>query len=810
MILGILTVFALFLGMLFKLQIVQGAYYLEKSNSQNRRELRITGTRGKILDTNGTPLAYDQKAYDVQFIKDPTLTADEDRQAYSDILLKTIRIIRENGGTVVNDSPLTQDETGQFVFNWGVTDETAAASREKYWREYMNLSSEKYPTAEACYWYLRDERFFLERELSDEEALLVLSVWQDVASVAYRSYIPVTVSKNVNMTIVALLEMNAEELQGVSIAESTVRVYPKQDMASHIIGYLGRMSDEETILSREALGYSREDLIGVSGIEASMESQLSGSIGTRTGTSVVEVNAKSKVIREYEDESTPATAGNDVVLTLDTKLQAVLEDALLANIQEVRGAQEVAYAADPGKYDEKLANRSNKQIQWCEYGAAVVMDVQTGAVLGMASLPTYDLNMFTGGISSENLTALTQDTRFPLMNKAISSQGTPGSIYKMVTSLAGLMESVITLDTRISDQGEFRSHLAQSSTAKGPSCWKKNYWEHSNQTVIDALKNSCNYFFYQVSYGLGIENLDYWASQLGLDTTTNIELPGEVASVMGNQDALYNPDTTLRNIAAMVRTNIIVYLRTACEELGYEYDDEKYKNAAEDLMELAVSQDTSEYGADIRSILREQLKITGSGKLSQMSSDISQQIYQIIWNDNHTIMTGIGQSVTLVTPIGIARYLSALVNGGEVYEAQLVKKILYPDGTVMEEKQPKLLRAMDIPEEYLEAIKEGMREVVSEEDGGTAAGAFQDFEFDDFGGKTGTAQVSTIDLENNAWFVAFTPFDEPEIAIVVYLPHGYAGYYACSTAKEVIRYYLNERNQVGTAEEVPPVGSLTE
>jgi len=173
-------------------------------------------------------------------------------------------------------------------------------------------------------------------------------------------------------------------------------------------------------------------------------------------------------------------------------------------------------------------------------------------------------------------------------------------------------------------------------------------------------------------------------------------------------------------------------------------------------------------------------------------------------------MTGIGQSVTLVTPIGIARYLSALVNGGEVYEAQLVKKILYPDGTVMEEKQPKLLRAMDIPEEYLEAIKEGMREVVSEEDGGTAAGAFQDFEFDDFGGKTGTAQVSTIDLENNAWFVAFTPFDEPEIAIVVYLPHGYAGYYACSTAKEVIRYYLNERNQVGTAEEVPPVGSLTE
>ncbi len=805
-----IAAFGVFFVMLFRLQIVNGDLYLESSQSQKRREIRITGTRGKILDTHGTPLAYSQKAYDIQFTKDPTKNREADREAYTQVILKTIRLIRDNGDTVINSGALTMDEKGQFVFSWGVTAEDAVAAREKYWRNYMGLNAEKYPTAADCYWYLRSERYKIPAEVGDEEALLVLSVWQNVASVAYQSYIPVTIATNVSRTVVALIEMNSEELTGVNVAESSVRVYPKGELASHLVGYLGRMSDEDTIIRMEAQGYNRDDRIGVAGIEASMESQLSGSIGSRTGKRVVEVNAQSKVIREYAEESVPASSGNDVVLTLDVDMQTWLEKALLANIREVREKQEAAYLADQDRYDEILAARSDHEIAWCEYGAAVVMNVQTGEVLASASYPGYDPNLFAKGIQAEQLNALLFDRCYPLMNKAISSQGTPGSIYKMATSLAGLMEGVITLDTRISDQGEFRAHLAEGSSAKGPSCWKRNYEQHANQTVIDALKNSCNYFFYQVSYGLGIERLDYWVSQLGLDTTTGIELPGEAPCVMGNQDALYNPDRTLRNLPVLVRNNLIVYLRDKCRELGMEYDDSKYAETAEKLMRLAVSQDTHEYGADLRNILRQDLKITASGTLSVMSSDISQQIYQLIWNDNHTILTGIGQSVTLVTPMGIARYVSALVNGGKVYEAQLVDKILYPNGGIMEEKQPQLIRTLDVPSSFLAAIKEGMREVVSEEDGGTAASAFRNFEYNgQFGGKTGTAQVSNIDLENNAWFICFAPFDQPEIAIVVYLPHGYAGANACSTAKDMIRYYLEKKAASGEAETLPGVNGLT-
>jgi len=809
--LALIAVFGVFFVMLFRLQIVEGEQYLSSSQSQLRREIRVTGTRGKILDTHGTPLAYMQKAYDIQFTKDPTKNSKADRAAYTQSILKTIRLIRENGDVVTNTGVLTMDETGQFVFSWGVTAEDAVAAREKYWRNYMGLKdTKKYATAADCYWYLRTEKYQIPAEVSDEEALLVLSVWQNVASIAYQSYIPVTVATNVSRTVVALIEMNGEELIGMNVAESSMRVYPKGDLACHLIGYLGRMSDEDTIIRMEAQGYNRDDKIGVAGIEASMESQLSGSIGSRTGVRVVEVNAQSKVIREYENESVPASDGNDVVLTLDVEMQTQLEKALLANIREVREKQEAAYQADKERYDEILANRSDHEIAWCEYGAAVVMNVQTGEVLASASYPGYDLNLFGRGIQPDELNALLYDPCYPLMNKAISSQGTPGSIYKMATSLAGLMEGVITLDTRISDQGEFRAHLAEGSSAKGPSCWKRNYEQHANQTVIDALKNSCNYFFYQVSYDLGIERLDTWVSQLGLDTTTGIELPGEAPCVMGNQSALYDPDKTLRNLPVLVRNNLIVYLREKCTGLGMTYEDTKYAEVAEKLMRLAVNQDTHEYGADLRNILRQDLKITASGTLSVMSADISQQIYQLIWNDNHTILTGIGQSVTLVTPMGVARYLSALVNGGNVYEAQLVDKILYPTGEVMEEKQPQLIRALDVPAEYLSAIKEGMREVVSEEDGGTAASAFRNFPYNgQFGGKTGTAQVSNIDLENNAWFVCFAPFDQPEIAIVVYLPHGYAGANATSAAKEMIRYYLETKAASGKADELPAVNGLT-
>ena len=193
----------------------------------------------------------------------------------------------------------------------------------------------------------------------------------------------------------------------------------------------------------------------------------------------------------------------------------------------------------------------------------------------------------------------------------------------------------------------------------------------------------------------------------------------------------------------------------------------------------------------------------------RLDGAISQHLLELKWSPIETVLTGIGQSVTLLTPVAVCRYVAALVNGGNIYEARLVKSIVSPDGQIIEEKRPQLIRTLDIPPEYTEAIKEGMKEVVSDEDG-TAQKYFVNFKYrDEIGGKTGTGQVSKIDLENNSWFVAFAPYEQPEIAIAVYIKNGYTGGLAAYTAKEIVEFYLDRKLTEVVSEEVPGSNDLT-
>jgi len=824
--LAFLLIFVLLGGRLFDMQWRQGEAYYDESVSSARRTLRETGARGAVLDANGLPLAYDQKSYNVQFVKDPTRnrtkytdgTAGGDVLDYTRSILRTIEILEGNGAELSVTCSIRLAEDGSLYFKWGNgVSESVAAAREKNWRNTMGIKKgvaedgTKYDLdAAGCYQQLR-ERYFIDETVDDETALKVLAVWQNVRETSYTSYIPITISENVSLQTVAQLETESLHLDGVQIDEATVRIYPRNEMAAQLIGYLGRMSTEETILEMESMGYSREDLIGVAGVEKTMEAELSGSIGTRTGETVVEVNSKSKVIRTFPEESTEAQSGNDVMLTIDSNLQAVVEKALAENIEIIRAEQQRLYEANKAEYDQEVADRGGQAISMASSGAAVVMDVQTAKVRAMASLPSYDANVFTGKLSTEDYNAIVNDPDTPLMNRAIASRAAPGSIFKMSTALAGLMEGVITPETEISDQGEFRDHISSASKEiHGPSCWKKDWKAHADQTVVDALKNSCNYFFYSISYKLGIGKLNNWSSQLGLDSKTNVELPGEQSGQLASQATLYDPTKAPTGTSAIVYNQIRRLLVDTCTELGYDYDDDKYDEATRDIMQVVEYAGEQEYGADIRAVLRTDLKIdTQTISQKAMTSKISGWLNDVIWNSNQTIVAGIGQSVTLLTPIGVARYMAALVNGGKVYDATIIDSVISPEGEIVRSTSPQLVRTLDVPEEYLNLIKEGMREVVSEEDGGTASEFFKGFKYNgQFGGKTGTAQVSQIDLENNSWFVAFAPFDEPEIAIVVHIPHGYAGGWSYATVKAIIEYYLDSKEITSDLGTIPADNTL--
>ena len=163
-------------------------------------------------------------------------------------------------------------------------------------------------------------------------------------------------------------------------------------------------------------------------------------------------------------------------------------------------------------------------------------------------------------------------------------------------------------------------------------------------------------------------------------------------------------------------------------------------------------------------------------------------IQELFWTPNETIMLAIGQSITQVSPIAVARYVSAIANGGTVYDAQIVNKIITPDGTIVLDKEPVIANQIDVDDAYFTAIRKGMEDVTSAEDGGTAADYYKDIDY--IAAKTGTSQRTELDVENNAWQVAYAPKENPVIVVVAYIQNGYSGAYTSPAIIEVINYYL--------------------
>ena len=287
----LLALFAVLFVQLIKLTLVNGEALADKSGTLRKETITISGARGNIYDRNGLPLAYDLKSYDVQFYRDPMKNTATDKAYYTGIIIETIKIIEENQGETVDTFAIRYvDDTGEFEFYWGDIKPEAAEEREKRWRENMFVGEKRTP--EQIYLYLRD-KYQIPSEMEYEEARKVLSIWQDVQLASWEAYKPVDVAYNVNIQTVADIETHGAELAGMSIAESTMRVYPRGTLAAHMIGYLGRISaemSEEKLQHYEDKGYSNEDLVGVNGIEASMEDYLTGNSSDRQGVQEVEVD----------------------------------------------------------------------------------------------------------------------------------------------------------------------------------------------------------------------------------------------------------------------------------------------------------------------------------------------------------------------------------------------------------------------------------------------------------------------------------------------------------------------------------------
>ena len=306
--------------------------------------------------------------------------------------------------------------------------------------------------------------------------------------------------------VIAQISEKNTDYPGITISTDSQRKYGYGNLASHIIGYIGKISQEEYNKNKETDNpYKNDDYVGKTGIESLFEDYLRG----KDGKEEIEMSVDGTVTGSSVAEN--AMQGSTVVLTIDAKLQKVAEEALKNNIDKIKsGGFGKSYNA--------------------EGGSVVVLDVKTGEVRAMASLPDYNPNSWVGGISSDEYKNIQKENA--LFNKSISGSYSPGSIFKMATAIAGLETGVISRKETINDTGVY------TYGGQNYKCWHYTDYHtgHGRLNVEGAIQKSCNYFFYETSRRMGIDNLAKYARYFGFGTKTGIELPSETAGLLASKE----------------------------------------------------------------------------------------------------------------------------------------------------------------------------------------------------------------------------------------------------------------------------------
>ncbi|CCZ18747.1 penicillin-binding protein 2 [Clostridium sp. CAG:780] len=648
------------LAQLFNLQIIHGAEYRETSNVRLTRESVLKADRGNIKDNTGTLLARVEAQNTIVLYKTKV-----NNQVLNDTILRLINLLSKNGDKYVDNFLM---EVNPYRFK--LTEEES----QRKWKKVNNINEDA--TAEETFNYFKNKYEITTDNV--ENARKIMAIRYEISYQGYSNTKSIQIAQNISRNTLLEIKERNSDFPGVEITEEPKRVYPLGNTASHIIGRIGRIEEEELKGNEDT--YDQNDIIGKSGIEYVFEEFLKG----KNGVKQIDMDVEGTITNEYIAKE--AVAGNDVILTIDSKLQATAEQAIKNNI-------------------ERIANGAFGKASPADAGVAVVLNVKTGEVLAMASNPDYDPSAFVNGIDENTWNYYINGDTKPLENKAISAMYSPGSTYKMVTALAGLETGAITTTDKIRDTGIYRKY---NSSWK---CWKIS--GHGYLDVSNAIERSCNYFFYELGDRVGIDTLAKYSYYLGLGHKTGIELKGEIPGVLA-------------------------------------------------------------------------------------SNEIAKQENRV-WNPGETISAAIGQSYNTFTPIQMAKYVAMVANRGKKLDVTIVKSIIRPDGSEIPRNEyeskvseklgltPDNTEEMSFNETNIQAILEGMRGVTSES-GGTAYSTFRDFDIE-VGGKTGSAQTG-VEGKTNAWFVGFAPFDNPEIAIVVFVRNGGSGGYTAEVARDIIAQYF--------------------
>lgn len=487
----VIVISVIFIATLFNLQIVNGENYREQSEKRMLRTKNITAPRGEIYDRNGVILATNKLSYDVELYKVRVSTKEQ-----NDGILRLVEILNENSDKVYSTFPVNDDLNG---FNFENTEE------EQKWKKEMKLDS-TLTFDQVIDKYI--EKYELQ-DYSDNRLnqIKMIEIKYEANLNGYSLFNSAIIAKDISQKSVAKIGEEKYKIYGISIVSVPKRYYPNGNLLSHTIGYVSKISSTEYEKEKEE-GYSVNSVVGKAGIEQSFEKYLKGKDGVIKEETDTLGNVSSQT------ETTEAKSGDNVTLTIDYRLQKVAEESLLNAINGLQNGTLVG-----------------KKFSDANAGAVVVLDVDSGEVLASASYPTYDINSLIGGISLKDWNALQNNSLHPMLNRVVSGTYSPGSTFKMLVGMAGLMNGKITVDEKYYDPGIY-------PYGYHPKCWlyTDRHMTHGWINIEGAIKGSCNCYFYEVGRRIGISEIVKYAKLFGLGQKTGIELSGEVAGTIAGAD----------------------------------------------------------------------------------------------------------------------------------------------------------------------------------------------------------------------------------------------------------------------------------
>lgn len=509
-----------FSAKLVSLQLVEGSEYRQQSEKRTTKTKVIQAPRGDIVDRYGRTLVTNKMSNAIVIQKKRNMGDEELNK-----LIKDLHLLADKYYYYVSTSFPVSITDGNLNFVFEESDDDPHA-KEYAWKSEYGVDKE----ASA----LETLNFFAEKynvsEFDEGYKLKITATRYEMVLRDFSYTTDFTFAESIPMDMITTIKEQQDKYLGVNIVTNSTRDYRYPTLAAHILGRVGKISAEE-LETMSSLGYNMTSVVGKQGIEKYAEEYLRGI----NGIASVEQTTDGRSLSEEPIEE--ATAGNNVTLTLDFDLQYAAESALCETIYDIRAT---AKDASEGKYADS--------------GAVVAVDVNTGEVLAIASYPTYDSSSF-----NQNYANLLSGSARPLVNRAVAGQYSPGSTFKMLVAAAALEEGVITPNDVIVDKGIYTYYKDYQ-----PRCWayRQHGTTHGAETVSGAIRDSCNYFFYDVGRRVTIEKIAEYAKKYGFGQITGLEIPSEekrgvvaspenrkanpVKTAAGREDSTWYPGDTLQ------------------------------------------------------------------------------------------------------------------------------------------------------------------------------------------------------------------------------------------------------------------------